>query len=292
MSDEPEVTSEVSCELGEGPVWDPDAGELVWVDIMAGLIHRYAPATGRTSRVGVGQSVGAVVLGPDNTLAAAVNDGFATVGGDGAVQPLNTFLRDDADLRMNDGKCDPAGRFLAGTMSLSGRTAVAALHRLEDDGSVTTLRDGVSISNGLAWSDDGTRMYFIDTPTHTITVHRYDPTAATLATSSTFVDTAPLSGAPDGMAADADGNLWVAFWDGGCVRCFSPAGRLLEELRLPVSQVTSCAFGGPDLDTLYITTARVDLPADQLAREPLAGRVFCYRPGVRGQRVTSWRGLA
>lgn len=286
-----DIVGDVTCELGEGPVWDPATGEIVWVDILAGTIHRHDPENGAGRRVEVGQSVGAAVLGPDHTMLAAVGDGFATVGADGGVQLVNPFLRDDTDLRMNDGKCDPVGRFVAGSISLTGRTGTSALYRLEDDGAITTLMTGVSVSNGLAWDDDGTRMYYIDTPARAVTSHRYDSDASTLAEPRLFVDTAEFGGSPDGMARDAEGNLWVAFWDGGRVRCFAPDGRLRAEVVLPVSRVTSCAFGGPDLDTLYITTAWTGLSPAQREREPLAGRLFRCRPGVRGQRVQPWRGL-
>lgn len=291
MSVDLDLVGDVTCELGEGPAWDPATGEIVWVDILAGTVHR-GTHDGHIRQVNIGQSVGAVVVGPDGTMGAAVGDGFATIDADGDVTVVNAFLRPDTDLRMNDGKCDPAGRFLAGSISLTGRTGTSALYRWEDDGSVTTLLSGVSVSNGLAWNDDGTELYYIDTPTRTVTIHRYDPEAPTLAESRVLIDTAAYGGSPDGMARDADGNLWVAFWDGGCVRCFSPDGSLRTEIRLPVSRVTSCAFGGPDLDTLYITTARQGLSPAQREREPLAGRLFRCQPGVRGQHVTPWRGLA
>lgn len=283
---------DVECELGEGPVWLPESSELVWVDIVAGRIHRVRPGTDQTSVIQLPHMVGAVASAAGGKLVAATEDGFSEIGTAGVERTLNRLLGDQPDIRMNDGKCDPAGRFVAGTTSLSGAPGSGALCRLEDDGSVTKILDGLSVSNGLAWSADGMKLFHIDTPRQAITVWNYHPDNALDGEPAVLVDTKGLSGVPDGMTIDREGNLWVAFWNGHAVRCFSPTGDLLDEISLPVSRPTSCTFGGEDLRTLYITTARFGLEPEELDREAWAGRILSCRPGATGLAPTAWRGIA
>ena len=286
-----DVLGDVECALGEGPVWLSESSELVWVDIVAGRIHRSRPGTDAASVIEVPRMIGAVAPTNAGNLVAATEAGFEEIGTSGVEGSLNNLLATQPDIRMNDGKCDPAGRFVAGTTSLSGATGSAALYRLEDDGSATTILDGLSVSNGLAWSPDGSTLFHIDTPAQAITAWNYRPDASLDGEPMIVVDTAKYSGFPDGMTIDAEGNLWVAFWDGHAVRCFSPAGQLLDEISAPVSRPTSCTFGGGDFRTLYITTARLGLEPEELARQPWAGRVLSCRPGALGVAPTPWRGL-
>jgi sugar lactone lactonase YvrE len=184
---------------------------------------------------------------------------------------------------MNDGKCDAAGRFWAGTMALDERGGAGALYRLDPDGHVETMIDGVTISNGLDWSDDGRLMYFIDTPTQSVDVFDFDLASGRIANRRSFARIDPVDGAPDGLTLDAEGFVWVALWGGSRVRRYAPDGALDSIVRVPATYVTSCAFGGADLGDLYITTARIKLSEADRASQPLAGGLFRARPGVRGR---------
>jgi sugar lactone lactonase YvrE len=286
-----EVALEARAGLGEGPLWDPDARRLLWVDIMAGRVHAFDPAGGEDRSVDVGKPVGAVALRDRGGLALAVHDGFALLDGEtGAVKQIADVETDRPQNRMNDGRCDRAGRFLAGTLAMDGTPGAAALYCLEPDGTVRRLLEGVTTSNGLDWSPDGGSLYYIDTPTRRLDRFAYDVERGQLRADGIVATTDDVPGMPDGMTCDVDGNLWVAFWEGGRVRCYAPDGRLLAEERLPVSLVTSCTFGGPALDELYVTSARDGLTPEQLAREPLAGAIFRLRPGIRGRRPIGFAG--
>ncbi len=271
--------------LGEGPVWDAARSELVWVDIERGLVHRLTPGGGERS-VDVGQPVGCAVPRAGGGLALALRDGFALLpAGGGEARVVTPVEQQRPDTRMNDGGCDCRGRFWAGTMSLVGDTRTAALYRLDPDLTVTRMLPGVSISNGLAWSPDGRSMYHVDTPRRRIDVYEFDAVAGTIGGRRAAIPVAPEHGRPDGLTVDAEGGVWVALWGGGAVQRFSPEGRLDAHLELPASQVTSCCFGGPDLATLYITSA-----ARRAEHEPLAGSLFACRPGVRGLPATPFAG--
>lgn len=278
------LTLDARCELGEGPIWDPDAQCLYFVDIERGRVHRFEPGTRVSRSYDVGTMVGAVGLGRGETLVLAVQRGFARLDlATGRVQSIADVHAGRTDLRMNDGKVDAAGRFWAGSMALDHGPRQGALYRLDGDGQVHTMVRDVSISNGIDWTDDGRRMYFIDTPTKSIDVFDVDPPTGTIANRRSLIRVPPDSGSPDGMTLDADGGLWVAFWGGSAVRRFTPEGALDREIRLPVTHPTSCAFGGPDLRDLYITSAMTALSPEERGRQPFAGGVLWCRPGVQGR---------
>lgn len=277
---------EARAQLGEGPVWDAVHGCLYWVDITQHEIHRYTPAAGDEVVVRLDVPVGAVVPRAGGGLAVAAGIGFAIIDEAGEV---TWVARVDTGDRMNDGACDPAGRFLAGTMKYD-RSAGGALYRLDPDGTVTTLLTDVAISNGLGWSPRGDRLYYIDTPTRKVDVFDYDVDRGILGARRVFVDIGDMPGNPDGLTVDADGGVWVVLCRGNTVRRFTSDGKLDHIVDLPVSRATSIAFGGTSLDTLYITSGRFDLDDEQLRGEPLAGALFSYRPDVVGMPAAPFAG--
>jgi len=279
------AVSAPGAELGEGPVWDAAREELVWVDVDRGVVHRRRGGAERT--VAVGQPVGCAVPRAAGGLALAVRDGFALSAADceGPPRLVAPVEAERGDTRMNDGACDARGRFWAGTMSLTGDTRTAALYRLDPDLSVTRVLPGLSVSNGIGWSPDGSALYHVDSPRRRVDVYDFDAAAGTVAGRRAVVPVPAELGTPDGLAVDAEGGVWVALWGGSAVQRYSPGGELDERLELPVTNVTSCCFGGADLTTLYVTTA-----ARGAAREPLAGALFAYRPGVRGLPATPFAG--
>jgi len=287
MTPRPEVYHRADAELGEGPCWDPDRGALIWVDILRREVHLSTPGDDRIHRTP--DYVGAAVPAADGELLLAM-DGFAALDLDsGVIRPVAAIPRKPS-VRMNDGKCDPAGRFWAGSMHVDDVPGAGALYRLDGPGAATRVIDRVTISNGLGWSPDGAWMYYIDTPTRSVRRYEFDHETGELGTGAVLIDTSRHPGFPDGMSVDAEGNLWVAFWDGGAVRCFSAEGALLEELPVPVRRPTSCSFGGPELRQLLITTARRGLSEGELREQPLAGSVLVVEPGVTGLPPTSATG--
>ena len=278
------------AELGEGPVWDPIAGCLYFVDILRGHVH-CAGASRECRTIPIGRMVGALAATDGGDLVLAAQGGFARL--DLATGHVTTIANLDGgrpDIRMNDGKCDPAGRFWAGTMALDERPNAGGLYRLDSDGRVHTMLTGVSISNGLDWSDDGRVMYFIDSPTLAVDAFDFDARTGAIANRRTVVRIDLGVGVPDGMTLDADGCLWVALWGGGAVHRYTPAGVLDAVVAVPTTYPTSCTFGGADLRDLYITTAAVKLSARDRAEQPSAGGVFVARPGVRGRAAHRFRG--
>lgn len=280
MSDA-ELVVDARAEVAEGPVWHD--GFVWWLDILAGTVHRYDPASGKDEGFEVGQEVGALVPRKEGGFVLAVRDGFATWDGPGAALNLVAPVeQDNPGNRMNDGKCDRQGRFWASTMEFSGVPERGAFYRLDPDFTVTKHLDGLSVGNGLAWSADDTRLYYIDSLAYGVDVFDFDPEAGAIRNRRRFVDVGGEMVFPDGMTIDADGCLWVAVFGGGQVRRYTPDGALDRAVDLPVSNVTACAFGGDDLGDLYITTAWHVLSDEQRKAQPHAGGVFVARPGVTG----------
>jgi sugar lactone lactonase YvrE len=284
-----EVVVALGSELGEGPIWDERTGRLVWVDILGRRVHATDPDTGETSSIETPLDVGAVAARPAGGFVAALEDGFWILG-DGPARRITAVPESRPGLRFNDGKCDPAGRFWAGTMAYDVTPGAGALYRLDTDGRATLILPGVTLSNGLAWSGDGRTMFYVDSPTQRIDAFTFDPATGSVADRRTVVEIPAADGTPDGLTIDEDDGLWVALAHDGTVRRFV-GGREDRVIQLPVSLVTSVTFGGPDRDILFITSAWEHMTDEERAREPLAGAVFRARPGVRGRPADVYRGV-
>ena len=275
--------------VGEGPLWDEEEQVLYWVDILSSKLFIYDPASGENRTLDVGQHVGTVVTRASGGLMLAVREGFASF--DLETQELTLIANPEAHVtgnRFNDGKCDPAGRFWAGTMAYENPKDSGSLYRLDTDLSVHKMFGGVAISNGIVWSLDHTTMYYVDTLRKNVRAWDYDNETGDIANERAIINVPEEAGMPDGMAIDSEGMLWVAHYGGARVSRWNPgSGELLEEIPLPVTQVTACAFGGPDLATLFITSAAQELDAEELARQPLAGGLFAIETPYRG--VPSFR---
>jgi len=271
-----EPVSSTRARWGEGPIWWKSA--LYYVDIEGHQVHRYDPATGEERSWNVGQRVGTVVPREAGGLVIAGDHGLLFLDEEtGALTPITDPEPDKPDNRFNDGKCSPDGRFFAGTISLVKKTGDARLYRLDPDLTVHEVFGPVTNSNGIAWSADGRTVYYIDTPRKEVLAFDYE--AGHLTNLRSVVSTAHYEASPDGMTLDADGNLWIAFCHGACVACFSPVtGEELRKIDLPCLETTACAFGGPELADLYVTTG-----IHKSVEEADAGRLFVIRGlGVKG----------
>jgi sugar lactone lactonase YvrE len=275
-----EVAIAARMEIGESPRWDDHNGELLWVDTMRGLIHRGRPDRSTTAIIDAGQPVGCVALTSSGGLIAAIRDGFASIPATGRTVLLASVEADLPDTRMNDGACDPAGRFWAGTMELEAAPGRGSLYRLDPDLTVRSMLSDVSCSNGVGWSPDGGQMYFVDSPRRSVDIFDFVVSTGAISGRAALVEIDPEDGVPDGLTVDEAGYVWVALWDGGEVRRYAPTGELDLVVKVPVRRPTSCVFGGEHLDELYITTASIGSDAQDIARG--AGSVFLCRPGIRG----------
>jgi len=283
-----DLVLDAKARLGEGPIWHARAGVLYWLDIENGEVHVFDPATGNDRMVNVGQQVGTIVPRARGGVMLAAAKGFASL--DLATGALAIVANPEPGTgnRFNDGKCDPAGRFWAGTI---GKTGSANVYRLDADLRSHRMIEGITCSNGIAWSLDRRTMYYIDTPVSAVVAYDYDDATGAIANKRVAVAIPKEHGYPDGMTMDAEGMLWIGMWDGGAVKRWDPGtGRLLDAIQLPADRVTACAFGGAKLDTLYITTAWTGLADAERARQPLAGGLFRCTPGVTGLPAPEFAG--
>jgi sugar lactone lactonase YvrE len=274
-------------EHGEGPVWHDGWPGLRWVDMIAGGVLELDAASGEVRRFDPGPIISVLRPHADGGVVLAVERGFALADRNFRTVRKLGELWTNPGIRMNDGACDPDGRFYCGSMAYSEKPHTAALYRLAADGAVSAVLSGVTVSNGLAWSPDGGTAYYVDTATRCVDAFDYD-TADGLTGRRTVVRVPEDAGAPDGLTVDAGGDIWVALWGGSAVRRYTPEGTLADVIELPTSQVTACTFGGPDLDELYITTSKLDI--DPVA-QPLAGALFRARPGATGRPAASYDGI-
>lgn len=284
MANRVELALDCRCELGEGPIWDDRIGRLLFVDINAHAVHTFDPATGAHQTFDAGEYVSAVALDARGGYVIALQHDFAFFD---LVQGVSARLASvetaRPDTRFNDGYVDARGRFWAGTMSLERKAGQGGLYRLDPDRQVTHVLDGVTTSNGIDWTAEGRRMYYVDTGTRRIDVFDCDPATGAIANRRAFVTIAESDGKPDGLVLDDDDFVWVALWQGSAVRRYAPDGRLDLQIDLPVSCPTKCAFGGTNLDTLYITSAKAALTAAERESQPHAGSLFVAKPGARGR---------
>jgi sugar lactone lactonase YvrE len=278
-----------AAQLGEGPRWDDATQTLLWVDIPAKLVHRYDPATGTNNSRPVADVVSLALPRRRGGVVIGLPDGLHLL--DGESSPLLAAIEPQrSDTRTNDGACDAAGRLWVGTMARDERSPVASLYRVDADLGVTTMLSETTISNGLGWSPDGTRFYFIDSPTRRVDVFDCDPETGALEDRRPLAAVEVEGAVPDGMAVDAEGCLWVALHGGWGLNRYSPDGELLQEVHLPIARVTSCCFGGPQLSDLYVTTRREGLSAADAAAQPLAGALLRLDPGVAGLPTNAFAG--
>ena len=282
-----ELVLDAQSTLGEGSLWNYKTGELMWVDIKKEILNIYNPATGYNKEMFTGQMIGTVVPTESGNALVALQNGIYHFNIENGAKKL--LVDPEADLpgnRFNDGKCDPSGRFWAGTISLSGDKEVAALYRFDPDTTIHKMVDKVTISNGIVWSADKTKMYYIDTPTQKVMAYDYDDVTGEISNPAVAVNVPAEMGSPDGMTIDENDNLWVALWGGSAVGCWNPVtGELIDKIEVPAKNITSCAFGDEDMGTLYITSAREATSNEELEKWPHAGGVFKYRPGVKGVPV-------
>lgn len=268
-----DIAVRAGAELGEGPTWDAGRARLIWVDILSSRVHLFDPATGRRGVLATEQHVGAAKPHAAGGLVVSLRDGVGLYDAAGAFRWLH---HDPVEgRRANDAAVAPDGALWAGSMRYDERPGGGTLIRLAPGGEVRTMLPEVTVSNGLGWSPDGSLMYYIDTPTRRIDVFTVTEQGG-LTGRRALVCTRDVPGSPDGMTVDADGCLWVAFWEGGAVRRYTPDGRLDRTVALPVSRPTACAFGGRDLTDLYVTTARTGTDP---GAEPLAGSLLVL-PGA------------
>ncbi len=289
--------TEVTCVLpanaylGEGPLWSPDERRLYWVDILAPAVHRLDPETGRDEVRPMPRLVSALALREAGGLVAVTQSGLEALDFEaGRLDPIVDPEADLPDNRFNDARCDRAGRLWAGSMRLDAGAGGGALYRLDADHGWSRMAGGIHVANGLDWSPDQHVLYFVDTGELTIWAYAFDPAQGAIQGRRPFVRLEPGAGRPDGLTVDALGFVWCAIWDGWAIHRYAPDGRLDRVVSLPVPRPSSCAFGGPELDTLYITTGRIRLSAALLAEAPLSGSIFAIRPGVKGQAPSRYRG--
>jgi len=270
--------------LGEGPIWHRATQQLYWVDIEGKRLCVFDPASGQNTSYPMPSRVGTVVIAEDGRPVLALEDGVYIFNPDDLT--LDTVRQIDGvapNHRLNDGKCDPLGRLWVGSMRWTQDTASGGLYVLEGLDGIDQKLDNVTISNGIVWSADAKTMYYIDTPTGVVKAFDYVLADGQISNERVAITIPDSLGFPDGMAIDAEDNVWIGLWNGdGIIKCNPKTGEILEKINVPAHNVTACAFGGPALDTLFITTARLDMSGEELKKYPHAGSIFKYVPGVKG----------
>lgn len=274
---------DIRAQLGECPIWSARDASLFWVDIDAPSLNRFDPVTGVNHAMPMPASIGSFALRRPHGFLVALRDGVWLSRADGSLdRRIVEAPYDPHHHRFNDGRCDPAGRFVVGSMNENRDAPDAALYRIDADGRCTEILSGMTVSNGLAWSPDGRTMYHADTPTHEVRAFDYDARSGLPDRPRTFARWTGETDRPDGGAVDSEGNYWTCFFRGGKVVKIARSGRTLAEYPVPAMCPTMCAFGGPDLTTLYVTSARRKRPDDELARLPHSGGIFAMHVDVPG----------
>jgi len=275
----PEPVLEHQCVLGEGPLWDFENKLICWIDIVSGNIHEYSPTTNHFRSIPVHEMIGSIALNADGNFIIAIQNGFAFLNRkNGEIKKIANPEADIPGNRFNEGKCDPSGRFWAGTMSIREQRGVGSLYMLDHDLKTIKKLKGITISNGMAWSENKKIFYYIDTPTQQVIKYDYEDFSGNISNPKAIIRIEDKEGHPDGMTIDTEGMLWIAHWGGGQVTRWDPStGKLLLRIEMPVKKITSCTFGGDLMNDLYITSANKDLNAADLQKQPLAGSLFVIR---------------
>lgn len=272
------------AKLGEGAFWDSATQTLFWVDILEKRLCLYHPESQANTVLYMPSRIGTVVPQTDSSAVVALEDGiYLKEFNSPTLIPLSDIEASKTENRFNDGKVDPNGNLWVGSMNLAETDPTGALYKVSPEGNATKMLENITISNGLVWTKDASTFYYIDTPTMKIRAFDFDTSTNTISNERVAVEVSEELGFPDGMAIDSEDKLWVAMWNGNAVVRFDPdSGEVLQKIEVPAHNVTSCAFGGPELDILYITTASVDMTEEEHRQYPLAGSLFSVRPGVKG----------
>jgi sugar lactone lactonase YvrE len=281
------------CRLGEGAFWDGHRNCLWFVDIENGNVHWFYPGSSKTGKFPCGMKIGTLVPSEKkDLLVLGLQDGiYRSELKGGGKQKISKPELLNSNQRLNDGKCDPQGRLWVGSMNLDKQSRKAHLFRIDSKGKSVKILDSVSISNGIAWTKDGKTMFYIDTPTRTVMAYDFQGTDGSISNPRVLVTVPDSLGWPDGMTLDENDNLWIGMWGGYCVSHWSVKdGAYLGKVRVPAPNVTSCAFGGPNFETLYITSAKEGLKEEQLLKFPASGNLFGTNVGVKGRQMPYWNG--
>lgn len=275
--------------IGEGPLWNSEEQALYWVDIAGQTINRYMVVSAVHESYPVDSQVGVIAFRKNGGLIAAGSKGFSFWDiGSPKLELIKDPEADNPKSRFNDGKIDRSGRFWAGTMTVEG--AVSSLYRMDSDLTIYSMDSGITISNGIGWSPDNRVMYFADSLRYIIYAYDYDLDKGLIENRRNFIEVKPEYGIPDGLTVDCEGYIWCAFYAGSKVTRFNPKGEIDSEVSLPVTQPTSCIFGGKDYHDLYITTAWNGLSDDERKEQPLAGDIFMFKTDVKGLPEPKFRG--
>lgn len=287
-----ELVVDLKSDFGAGAFWNHQTGELIWVDTTGKILNFYNPKTGNNKEMFIGQAIGAAVPAESGFIIAALQNGIYQIDPITGIKKLIADPEEDIPAnRFNNGKSDPAGRFWAGTMNSGTNGGTGTLYRLNADSTIHEMIENVSVPNGIVWSGDYTKMFYIDSPTQKVMAFDYDNETGEISNGKVAVEIPAEIGLPYGMTIDADGNLWIALYGGAAVTCWDPVtGKLLREIEVQAKNVTSCAFGDDDLGTLYITTARHETSDEELKKYPHAGGVFKIRLGVYGMQSAFFKG--
>lgn len=280
-----ELEYEIPAKLGEGAFWDYKNEVLYWVDIIGESLNIYSPTAKSNIEIKMPAPIGTVVPSEEkNKVIVALNDGVYVVDiYTESITKLTDVEAENPGTRLNDGKCDPNGNLWIGAMDYSQTNPGGYLHKVDASGNVTKMLDSITISNGIVWSKDHKTMYYIDTPTTHIKAYDFDKTTSTIS-NERIVATIPVEeGSPDGMAIDENDTLWVGLWNGDCIANYDPkTGKLIQKIKVPAHNVTSCAFGGKNLDILYITTSNLDMTPEEQKKYPKAGSIFKIQLDTKG----------
>jgi sugar lactone lactonase YvrE len=287
-----ELILNAKATLGEGSFWNYRDKTLWWVDIEGKKLHIFNPESKENRSIDVGKRIGTVVPAENGGAIVALQNGIHHL--DLEQESLSLIinpLEEITNIRFNDGKCDPEGRFWVGTMELDEKENASSLYKLNLNGTFDEMIEDVTISNGIIWSLDKNTMYYIDTPTLQVMAYDYEPGSGAISNGKVIIQIPEDMGSPDGMTIDAEGKLWIALFGGYGVGRWDPvSGKLLQKIKVPAPNVTSCAFGGENLDILYITTGREGLDDDKLNEFPGSGGLFSIRPGYKGVPLNFYKG--